>query len=228
MQSGMVTTPSATLQRSMQQVYLWMTAGLLLTGAVSTSLMGNAGMLALITNPFVFFGLFIVQIIIVIGLGAMIQKLSPMAATMIFLLYAGINGVVFTPLFLVYTSESIASTFFATAGTFGAMAIYGATTKRDLTNMGSMLMMALFGLIIATLVNMFFQNGLFNLIISIAGVLIFVGLTAYDVQKLTRMSQQMSSEVDAQRFAIIGALTLYLDFINLFIYLLRILGVRRD
>ena len=190
--------------------------------------MGNAGVLALIMNPFVFFGLFIVQLLVVVGLSAMVHKLSPMAATMIFLLYAGINGVVLTPLFLVYTSESIASTFFTTAGTFGVMAIYGATTKRDLTNLGSMLMMALFGLIIATIINVFFPSGPLNFIISVVGVLIFVGLTAYDVQKLTRMSQQMSSEDDAQRFAIIGALTLYLDFINLFIYLLRILGVRRD
>jgi FtsH-binding integral membrane protein len=149
-------------------------------------------------------------------------------ATMIFLGYAAINGIIFTPLFLAYTAESIASTFFTTAGTFAAMAIYGATTKRDLTKMGSMLMMALFGLIIATLVNVFLQNSLFNLVISIVGVIIFVGLTAYDVQKLTRMSQQFQSEDDMQRFAIIGALTLYLDFINLFVYLLRLLGVRRD
>jgi FtsH-binding integral membrane protein len=198
----------------MQQVYLWMTAGLLLTGAISTGLMGNAGVLALIMNPFVFFGLFIVQLVIVVGLGAMVHKLSPMMATMIFLGYAAINGIIFTPLFLAYTAESIA--------------IYGATTKRDLTKMGSMLMMALFGLIIATLVNVFLQNSLFNLVISIVGVIIFVGLTAYDVQKLTRMSQQFQSEDDMQRFAIIGALTLYLDFINLFVYLLRLLGVRRD
>ena len=228
MQSGMVTSPSAVLQRSMQQVYLWMTAGLLVTGAVSTGLMGNAGVLALLTNPFVFFGLFIVQLIMVVGLSAMVHKMSPMLATIIFLTYAAINGVVFTPLFWVYTSESIASTFFTTAGTFAAMAIYGATTKRDLTKMGSMLMMAFFGLLIATLVNMFLQNSLFNLVISIVGVIIFVGLTAYDVQKLTRMSQQIQTEEDSQRFAIIGALTLYLDFINLFIYLLRLLGVRRD
>jgi FtsH-binding integral membrane protein len=205
-----------------------MTAGLLLTGAISTGLMGNAGVLALIMNPFVFFGLFIVQLVIVVGLDAMVHKLSPMMATMIFLGYAAINGIIFTPLFLAYAAESIASTFFTTAGTFAAMAIYGATTKRDLTKMGSMLMMALFGLIIATLVNVFLQNSLFNLVISIVGVIIFVGLTAYDVQKLTRMSQQFQSEDDMQRFAIIGALTLYLDFINLFVYLLRLLGVRRD
>jgi len=212
----------------MQQVYLWMTAGLLVTGAVSTGLMGNAGVLALLMNPIVFFGLFIVQLVIVVGLSAMVQKMSPMMAIMIFLGYAAINGAIFTPLFMVYTKESIASTFFTTAGTFAAMAIYGATTKRDLTKMGSMLMMAFFGLLIATIVNIFLQNTVFNLVISIAGVIIFVGLTAYDVQKLTRMSQQIQSEEDSQRFAIIGALTLYLDFINLFIYLLRLLGVRRD
>jgi FtsH-binding integral membrane protein len=184
--------------------------------------------MALIMNPLVFFGLFIVQLLLVVGLSAMVQRLSPLAATMIFLTYAGLNGITLTPIFMVYTSESIASTFFTTAGTFAVMAVYGATTKRDLTKLGSMLMMAVIGLIIATLINLFFQSSIFNLIISVAGVLIFVGLTAYDVQKLTRMSTEMSSADDAQRFAVIGALTLYLDFINLFIFMLRLLGVRRD
>ncbi|MFZ9856875.1 MAG: Bax inhibitor-1/YccA family protein [Roseiflexaceae bacterium] len=228
MQSQIGAAQSGLLQRSMQQVYLWMTAGLLITGAVSTGLVGDASIMALVMNPFVFIGLFIVQLLMVIGLSAMVQRLSPLAATMIFLAYAALNGVTLTPIFLAYTAESIASTFFTTAGTFAVMAVYGATTKRDLTKLGSMLMMAVIGLIIATLVNLFFQNSLFNLIISVAGVLIFVGLTAYDVQKLTRMSTQMSSADDAQRFAVIGALTLYLDFINLFIYMLRLLGVRRD
>lgn len=228
MQTHVGSAQSTMLQRSMQQVYLWMAAGLLITGAVSTGLVGDASIMALVMNPFVFFGLFIVQLLMVIGLNAMVQKLSPLAATMIFLGYAALNGITLTPIFMVYTAESIASTFFTTAGTFTVMAIFGATTKRDLTKLGSMLMMGVIGLIIATIINLFFQNGIFNLIISIIGVLIFVGLTAYDVQKLTRMSAQMSSADDAQRFAVIGALTLYLDFINLFIYLLRILGVRRD
>jgi len=147
---------------------------------------------------------------------------------MIFLAYAGLNGVTLTPIFLAYTAESIASTFFTTAGTFAVMAIYGATTKRDLTKLGSMLMMAVIGSIIATLVNLFFQNSLFNLIISVAGVLVFAGLTVYNTQRLTQMAQQMVTEEDTGRFAIYGALTLYLDFINLFIYMLRLFGVRRD
>jgi FtsH-binding integral membrane protein len=155
--------------------------------------------------------------------------MAPTTATILFLAYSALSGVTLTPIFYAYTASSIGTTFFVTAGTFATMALYGATTKRDLTGLGSMLMMALVGLVIASIVNIFLGSGLMSLVISAAGVLIFVGLTAYDVQSLTRMAQNVSTEDDTHRFAIIGALKLYLDFINLFLFLLRFLGTgRRD
>jgi FtsH-binding integral membrane protein len=173
--------------------------------------------------------LLIVQIGVVFFLSARINKMAPTTATILFLAYSALSGVTLTPIFYAYTASSIGTTFFVTAGTFATMALYGATTKRDLTGLGSMLMMALVGLVIASIVNIFLGSGLMSLVISAAGVLIFVGLTAYDVQSLTRMAQNVSTEDDTHRFAIIGALKLYLDFINLFLFLLRFLGTgRRD
>jgi FtsH-binding integral membrane protein len=210
----------------MQQVYLWMTAGLMVTGAVATTLY-NSGLVASLGPMMIV--LFVVQIGVVFYLSARINKMAPTTATILFLVYSALTGVTLTPIFYAYSLGSIGTTFFVTAGTFASMALYGATTKRDLTGMGSMLFMALIGLVIASVVNMFLGNSLFSLVISAVGVLIFVGMTAYDVQALTRMANNVSSEEDTQRFAIIGALKLYLDFINLFIYLLRFLGSgRRD
>lgn len=213
----------------MNQVYAWMTAGLLVTGAVASFVAGSEQLTALIFgNPLLFFGLFIVQIVAVLGLSAGINRLSPAVATAIFIGYAALNGLTFAAIFLAYTAASIASTFFVTAGTFGAMSLYGYTTKRDLSSVGNIAVMALIGLLIASVVNMFLRSEAFYWILTYAGVLIFVALTAWDTQKIKRMSQQVSDETSAGRIAVIGALTLYLDFINLFIYLLRILGVRRD
>jgi FtsH-binding integral membrane protein len=216
------------IHSAMQQVYLWMTAGLLVTGAVSSMVMGNEGILASISNPIVFFGLVIAEVILVIVLSAAISKLSPAMATGLFLFYAVLNGITLTPLVLVYTASSVAAAFFTTAGSFAALALYGTTTKRDLSGMGKFLLMGLVGLLIASIVNMFIGSGPFSFIISILGVLIFAGLTVYNTQRLTQMAQHMSSEDEIGRFAIYGALTLYLDFINLFVYILRLLGVRRD
>jgi FtsH-binding integral membrane protein len=213
----------------MQRVYAWMTAGLLLTGAVAMFVAGSPALTSIIFgNPFLFFGLFIVQIAAVIGLSAGINRMSPAAATAIFIGYAALNGLTLSAIFLAYTTESIAGTFFATAGTFGAVSAYGYFTKRDLSGMGSFLFMALIGLLLATVVNIFWANSTLYWIITYAGVLIFVGLTAWDTQKIKRMAAQVNDETSAGRLAVLGALTLYLDFINLFLYLLRILGGRRN
>lgn len=213
----------------MSQVYAWMTAGLLVTGAVASFVAGSAELTSLIFgNPIVFFGLFIVQIVAVLGLSAGINRLAPAVATAIFIGYAALNGLTMSAIFLAYTEASIASTFFVTAGTFGAMSLYGYTTKRDLTGVGNFAIMALIGLLIASIVNMFLRSEAFYWILTYAGVLIFVALTAWDTQKIKRMAESVTDETSAGRVAVIGALALYLDFINLFIYLLRILGVRRD
>ena len=225
MQSNVI-NPVIVIQKAMQQVYLWMTAGLMVTGAVATSLYNSGAVKSL--GPMMIV-LLLVQIGVVFFLSARINKMAPTTATILFLAYSALSGVTLTPIFYAYTASSIGTTFFVTAGTFATMALYGATTKRDLTGLGSMLMMALVGLVIASIVNIFLGSGLMSLVISAAGVLIFVGLTAYDVQSLTRMAQNVSTEDDTHRFAIIGALKLYLDFINLFLFLLRFLGTgRRD
>ena len=159
---------------------------------------------------------------------AAINKLSLTTATLMFVLYSVINGAMLSSIFLIYTASSIATVFFITAGTFAAMAIVGYTTKADLSSMGKILFMALIGLIIATIVNIFVKSSGLDMIISYVGVLIFVGLTAWDSQKIKQMMLQAPDAGEGmQKMALLGALTLYLDFINLFIYLLRIFG-RRD
>jgi len=225
------TTAQTTAIRNgvMHQVYAWMTAGLLVTGAVASFVASSAELTAAIFgNPWLFFGLFLVQIVAVIGLSAGIGRLSPAAAMAIFIGYAALNGLTLSAIFLVYTAASIASTFFVTAGTFGAMSLYGYTTRRDLSGIGNIAVMALIGLLIASLVNFFMRSEALYWVITYAGVLIFVALTARDTQKIKRLSQQVATEADAGRVAVIGALMLYLDFINLFIFLLRIFGARRD
>ena len=169
----------------------------------------------------------IAEFALVIGVSAAIHRLSLTTATLMFILYSVINGALLSYIFLVYTASSVATVFFITAGTFGAMALLGYTTKTDLSSIGKYLIMALIGLIIATVVNLFIQSTGFTLILSYVGVLIFVGLTAYDSQKIKQMLLQAPDAGEgAQKLALLGALTLYLDFINLFIYLLRIFGRR--
>jgi uncharacterized protein len=210
------------------QVYAWMTAGLLVTGAVAAYTANTPALLQLIFgNPFGIWVLFIAQIAMVLGLSAGIGRLAPATATGLFIAYAALNGLTMASIFLVYTRTSIATTFFITASTFAVMSLYGYTTKRDLTKMGSLLFMALIGLIIASLVNFFLQSTALYWIITYAGVLIFVGLIAWDTQKIKRLSAQATDETSARRIAILGSLMLYLDFINLFLFLLRIFG-RRD
>lgn len=213
----------------LQRVYSWMTAGLLVTGAVAMFVAGNDALMgAIFGNSLVFFGLIIAELALVWILSANIGRLPVATATGMFLGYSALNGLTMAAIFWIYTSASIASTFFITAGTFGAMSAYGYVTKRDLSGMGNFLFMALLGLIIASVVNIFWANSTLYWIITYAGVLIFVALTAYDTQKIKRLAEQVSDETGAGRVAIMGALTLYLDFINLFLYLLRIIGVRRD
>ena len=174
-----------------------------------------------------FWGLIIAEFALVIGVSAAINKLSLTTATLMFILYSVINGALLSYIFILYTASSISTVFFITAGTFAAMAVVGYTTKTDLSSLGKILLMALIGLIIATVVNVFVKSSGFDMILSYVGVLIFVGLTAYDSQKIKQMLLQAPDAGEsAQKVALLGALSLYLDFINLFIYLLRIFGKR--
>lgn len=213
----------------MRKVYVWMTLALVLTGITAYGVASSPSlMMTIFQTPAIMWGLIIAELIIVIAISAAINRLSLTTATLLFVLYSVLNGATFSLIFAVYTMSSIANVFFITAGTFGVMAAYGYFTKRDLSSWGKLLLMALIGLIIATLVNVFLVKSTgFDLILSYAGVLIFVGLTAYDTQKIKQMlAMQTDMGEGAQKVALLGALSLYLDFINLFLYLLRIFGRR--
>ncbi len=210
-----------------QQVYAWMAAGLAITGFVAYWTY-SSGFINNLSGP-VMIGLIVAELVVVIGLSWGISRLSGPMAVGAFLFYSLLNGLTLSTIFLIYTSDSIASTFFVTAATFGAMSMYGYTTKRDLTTIGNMLFMALLGLIIASVVNMFLKSSALYWILTYAGILIFVGLIAYDTQRIKQMSQTMLGQTaeSIQKVAIMGALRLYLDFINLFLRLLQVLGKRR-
>jgi uncharacterized protein len=210
------------------KVYMWMTLALGITGVIAWTVAGSPTLINIfLANKIVFYGLIIGELALVAYLSLAVQRMSANMATFTFLMYAVLNGLTLSLIFLVYTLGSIASTFFVTAATFGVMSAYGYFTKSDLTKMGNILFMALIGIIIASIVNIFMKNSMLYWIITYAGVLIFVGLTAYDTQKIKEMNiiGNEGTEED-QKEAIMGALTLYLDFINLFLYLLRILGRR--
>lgn len=213
----------------MRKVYLWMTMALALTGFTAYGVATSPGILQTIySNPAVMWGLVIAELILVITVSGAINRLSLSVATLLFIVYSVLNGALLSSVFLVYTASSVATVFFITAGTFAAMALIGYTTKTDLSSMGKILLMALIGMIIATIVNLFVKSTGLELIISYIGVLVFVGLTAYDSQKIKQMLLQAPDASEgAQKVALLGALSLYLDFINLFLYLLRIFG-RRD
>ena len=219
---------SAAFPVLMRKVYVWMTLALVITGLTSYGVATSPGILtAIYQNQILFWGLVIAEFALVFGVSAAINRISLSVATLMFILYSVINGALLSYIFLVYTTSSIATVFFITAGTFVAMAFVGYTTKTDLTSMGKFLLMGLIGLIIATVVNLFIKSSGFTLILSYVGVLIFVGLTAYDSQKIKQMLLQAPDASEAsQKIALLGALSLYLDFINLFIYLLRIFGRR--
>lgn len=215
----------------MRKVYLWMTLALVITGITAyTTATSQAIMETLVANRLLFWGLAIAELAIVWYVSARIMRLSLMTATIWFTVYSVINGVLLSFIFLAYTMSSISSVFFITAGTFAVMAFIGSTTKRDLTKLGGICLMALIGIIIASLVNVFLiKSSGFDLVLSYGGVLIFVGLTAYDAQKIKQMLWMAPDAAEgAQKIALLGALSLYLDFINLFLYLLRIFGNSRD
>ena len=213
----------------MPKVYIWMTFGLLLTAITAVVTISSETLINLIFgNQIVFYGLVFAQLGLVIGLSTAINKIKAFTATLMFLFYSALSGVTFASIFLVYTSTSIASAFFIASGTFGAMSIYGFVTKRDLTGFGSFLFMGLIGIIIASVVNWFLKSEMMHYVIGYVGVLIFVGLTAYDTQKIKRIGQAGFADGESRhKAAIIGALNLYLDFINLFLMLLRVMGNRR-
>lgn len=211
------------------RVYTWMFFGLALTGLVAMQVASSEAILRIILGtPFLFWGLIIGELILVGALAGWVRKMSAIMATGIFLLYAALNGLTFSIIFVAFTKESIALTFFVTAGTFGVMSAYGYFTKKDLTSWGNLLFMALIGFILASVANIFFRSSTLHWITTFAGILIFVGLTAYDTQKIKEMNVigNKGTEED-QKEAISGALRLYLDFINLFLLLLRLFGRRR-
>jgi FtsH-binding integral membrane protein len=208
-----------------RQVYAWMAGGLFITALLAVFTISSPAMLKIIFgNRLVFYGLILGELGLVVAISAAINRLSATAASGLFLLYAALNGVTMSAIFAVYTAESIGSTFVITAATFGAMSIYGTVTKRDLTGMGSFLFMGLVGIIIASVVNIFTKSSAASWIISAMGVIVFTGLTAYDTWKIKAMA---AAGAEGRKPAILGALTLYLDFINLFLSLLRLLGDRR-
>ncbi len=213
-----------------RSVYNWMAIGLSLTGFVAFYVSNSETLLRLIFgNRLVFFGLIIGELILVFYLSARVQKMQASTATGVFMLYAALNGATLASIFLIYTRSSITSTFFVCAATFVTCSIYGMTTKRDLTSLGGFMTMGLIGIIIASVANMFFRSSGMSMIISYIGVIVFVGLTAYDTQKLKTMALTQPADLNSgarRKGAILGALALYLDFINLFLMLLRILGNR--
>ena len=213
-----------------RSVYNWMAIGLALTGFVAYYVSHNPTLLQLIYgNPILQIGLFVGTIALVFTISSRVHKMKASTATGLFILYAALMGALLSYVFVVYTRTSIASTFFVCAATFVACSIYGWTTKRDLTSLGGFLFMGLIGIIIATLVNLFLRSSAMHMIIGYVGVLILVGLTAYDTQKIKNMALSQPAGMDAaviRKGAILGALSLYLDFINLFLMLLRIMGSR--
>ena len=229
-----MTVPQARADAStlfLAKVFKWMAGGLGLTGLVAYMVASSAAAQQIIFgNRLVFFGLIIGELALVFSLSARIQKISSQAATGLFLLYSALNGATMSAILLMYTATSVTATFFITAGMFGAMAVYGLVTKKDLSSMGSFMFMGLIGMVIASVVNIFLASSMMSWVISGIGVIVFTGLTAYDVQRISAMgSQGIMQQGDSaiRKGAIMGALALYLDFINLFISLLQFLGDRR-
>lgn len=212
----------------MSKVYLWMTLALVVTGMTAYYVASSPAILyAIVSNQIAFWGLFIGELVLVFVLSSRIMSLSFVTASLMFVIYSIMNGVFFSFILLAYTEQSIATTFLITAGTFGAMSLFGFVTKRDLSTMGRILFMLLIGLLIATVVNIFMKAEGLALILNYAGVVIFVGLTAYDTQSIKQMLQEHGDKEGAEKIALLGSLSLYLDFINLFIYLLRFFGESR-
>ena len=212
-----------------RRVYNWMALGLAVTAIVALYAVNSGLVFSVLRNPMIMILLIVGELGLVVALSAAIGRFQSSTALFMFFAYSFLNGLTISTIFLVYTKASIANTFFVTAGTFAAMSLYGYTTKRDLTSMGSFLMMGLIGIIIASLVNFFFRSPAFYWLITYAGIAVFVGLTAYDAQKIKEMAYAgFPGSEEERKGAVIGALRLYLDFINLFLLLLQIFGRRND
>ena len=227
---GQALAQSSVFAVLMRNVYIWMTCGLAMTALTAMIVGRNENWVYTLATSGMYWGLLIAEVVLVIFLSARINKMSFATAGLMFAAYAILNGVTMSIIMLAYTAESIAQAFFVTAGTFGAMSLVGFFVKKDLSAMGRTLMMALIGLIIATLVNIFWQNSFMASILNYAGVIIFVALTAYDTQKIKVMLQQAQYagiSDQTNKLALMGSLTLYLDFINLFLYILRLFGNRK-
>ena len=211
----------------MRGVYGWMSLGLLVTAAASVFVVSSPAIRqAVFGNSIIFYGLIIAELALVVGLSAAINRLSAGTASGLFMLYSALNGVTLSSIFIVYTQATIFKAFLVTGGMFGAMSLYGLMTRRDLTSLGSFMFMGLIGVVIASVVNIFTKSAMMDFIISCVGVLVFTGLTAYDTQKLKVMGDMAPADdaTAVRRGTILGALTLYLDFINLFLMMLRLFG----
>lgn len=227
---GQTLAQSSVFAVLMRNVYTWMACGLAMTALTSMIVGRNENWVYTLATSGMYWGFAIAEIVLVLFLSARIHKLSFATAGLMFAAYAILNGITMSIIMLLYTAESIAQAFFVTAGTFGAMSLVGFFIKKDLSAMGRTLMMALIGLIIATIVNIFWQNSMMASILNYAGVIIFVALTAYDTQKIKVMLQQAQYagiSDQTNKLALMGSLTLYLDFINLFLYILRLFGNRK-
>jgi uncharacterized protein len=212
----------------LRAVYGWMCAGLAITAVVAYMISSSPALVsALVSNHLVFLGLFLAQLGLVFFLSARVDRLAPGTATLLFIVYAALTGVTFSVILLAYTGASIATTFMVTAGMFGALALYGTTTARSLAGVGQFFFMGLIGLVLASLVGLFWRNAALEFLISVVGVIVFTGLTAWDAQRLKQMATTIPEE-KLGAYAIVGALSLYLNFINLFLFLLRFTGGRRD
>jgi FtsH-binding integral membrane protein len=226
-----VGVPAASAERTtafLRSVYGWMCAGLGLTALVAYSIASSPALVGvLVSNHLLFLGLFLAQLGLVFYLSARIDRLAAGTATLLFVVYSALTGATLSVILLAYTGASIAATFVVAAGMFGALALYGTTTARSLAGAGQFFFMGLIGLVLATVVGMFWRNPALEFLISVAGVIVFTGLTAWDAQRL----KQMAASIPTDRlgaYAILGALSLYLNFINLFLFLLRFMGGRRD
>ncbi len=221
-------TLSATVNSTMKRVYLKMTLALIVTAFIALFCASSVAYRTFLAgNSWLMWVLVFGELGIVFGISGAINRMSNTASTLLFYLFAVINGMMLSTIFLAFHTLAIAKTFFITAGTFGAMSVYGYCTNRDLSRIGSILTMALIGLVLAMVVNIFLGSNSLDWVISLAGVFIFVGLTAWDTQKVKTLAAMAPAE-SAGRLATIGALTLYLDFINLFLFLLRFFGGNRD
>lgn len=225
---GAISDAAARVTAFLRVVYGWMAVGLTVTAMVAWVVAGSDSLVyAIASNRLLFWGIFAAQLGVVIFLSARVHKLAPGTAAALFLGYSALTGLTMAFVLRVYTGESVATTFFVTAGTFGALALYGTVTSRSLSGLGQFLFMGLIGIVLASVVGIFWQNSGLQFVISFCGVILFTLLTAYDAQRLKAMALDLP-EGKAGSYAIVGALKLYLDFINLFLFLLRFLGGRRD